>query len=249
MPTHYTGFEAGQPITPRSDNDNYSWMPSDLRAFILCAGRASRWNAVTALPKHLAQVDGETLLDRIVRQLSTRGVQEIIVVANDERLQRPGCVFLSPDRCRWTAETLATTRHAWTGNTAILLGDVYYTDPAMDSILACGKPLSIFGRPGPSRLTGSCWAEIFALRIRKSGTARMDSAIQLALRDAETGGRGKLWEIYRALTGQPLRGKRIKLDERIFRTIDDLTDDVDTPEEWERLDSAISAFRHAESHA
>lgn len=243
------GFEAGRPTAPRSSNVTNSRMPSHLRAFILCAGRALRWNDFTTLPKHLAQVDGETLLDRTVRQLSTRGVQEIAVVSNDERLQRPGCALLSPARCRWAAETLATTRHGWNGNTAILLGDVYYTDQAMDSILACGEPLAVFGRPGPSRLTGSCWAEIFALRIRKNGVARMDSAIQQAIRDAETGGRGKLWEIYRALTGQPLRGKRIQLDERIFRTIDDLTDDVDTPEEWERLESALAGLRQVESHA
>lgn len=249
MPAHYLGFEAGRPTAPRSSDDNYSRMPSHLRAFILCAGRALRWNDFTTLPKHLAQVDGETLLDRIVRQLSTRGVQEIAVVANNERLQRPGCALLSPARCRWAAETLAATRHGWNGNTAILLGDVYYTDQAMNDILDCGEPLAVFGRPGPSRLTGSSWAEIFALRIRKNGIARMDSAIQQTIRDAETGGRGKLWEIYRALTGQPLRGKRIQLDERIFRTIDDLTDDVDTPEEWERLESALSALRQVESHA
>lgn len=249
MPAHYTGLEAGRPTAPRSSNEYYSRMPSHLRVFILCAGRALRWNDFTTLPKHLVQIDGETLLDRIVRQLSTRRVQEIAVVANDERLQRPGCALLSPDQCRWAAETLATTRHGWNGNTAILLGDVYYTDQAMNDILACVEPLAVFGRPGPSRLTGSCWAEIFALRIRKSGIARMDSAIQQAIRDAERGGRGKLWEIYRSLTGQPLRGKRIQLDERIFRTIDDLTDDVDTPEEWQRLELAISESRHAESLA
>lgn len=243
------GFEAGQPAAPRSSTDDHSRMLPHLRAFILCAGRALRWNDFTNLPKHLARVDGETLLDRIVRQLGARGVQEIAVVSKDARLQRPNCALLLPDRCRWAAETLATTRHGWNGNTAILLGDVYYTDQAMDSILACGEPLAVFGRPGPSRLTGSRWAEIFALRIRQSGIPRMDSAIQQAIRDAETGGRGKLWEIYRALTGQPLRGKRIQLDERIFRTIDDLTDDVDTPEERQNLESAISAFRQVASHA
>src|SRR6186713_615623 len=50
------------------------------RAIIICAGEASRWRNHRGVPKHLVVIEGERILDRMVRLLKARGVDDIHVV-------------------------------------------------------------------------------------------------------------------------------------------------------------------------
>lgn len=49
-------------------------------AIILAAGRGSRLRTVTEKPKSLLEVRGEVLIERLIKQLQAKGIDEIIVV-------------------------------------------------------------------------------------------------------------------------------------------------------------------------
>jgi len=210
------------------------------KAFIRCAGSSIRWQGVDG-PKQMARIAGESLLGRMVRQLHDLGYFDITIVASDPRIAHPDCTWFRPKLCRWTVETLLSTCHLWCAANLVLLGDVYFTEQAMQQIARCNRPLAVFGRPGPSRFTGSKWAEIFAVRIGKDCKAVIRQALTRAVRDATRGGRGKLWELYRVLTHQDLRHKRLTIFNHVFEVIDDLTDDIDTISEWRQLESIVLA--------
>jgi len=54
-----------------------------------------------------------------------------------------------------------------------------------------------------------------------------------ACRDAELGGDRKLWQLYGSLAGFPLNGYR--MENKIFISIHDLTDDIDDPDEYQKV--------------
>ena len=88
---------------------------------ILCAGISRRWKHKT--PKQLLTVDGETLLQRMVRQLKSMGAGEIYVVAWDRRLKVDGCGFYYSKPNTRTIGTLLDTKRLWDGGVVVLLGD------------------------------------------------------------------------------------------------------------------------------
>lgn len=54
---------------------------------IMADGDGKRWSNYLGVPKHLIEINGETLLARIVRLLKENGIQDkdIIITARDER--------------------------------------------------------------------------------------------------------------------------------------------------------------------
>jgi choline kinase len=105
-----------------------------ITALILCAGTGERWGDFTGSPKQLAPINNESLLQRTVRLLKSRKIDSIHIISHDERLRLEGCHFFRPENSRWTAETLSSTRELWTERTLILLGDVFFSEKAMDCI-------------------------------------------------------------------------------------------------------------------
>jgi len=61
----------------------------------------------------------------------------------------------------------------------------------------------------------------------------MKKHLNIARSHARSGGRGKMWEFYRSLAGFPLN--KHKKEEEIFTSIHDLTDDIDSPKEYDKL--------------
>jgi len=99
---------------------------------ILCAGESLRFDGEG--PKQLLEVEGEKVLHRICRQVADRGHLPCVVT---HTLDSPSGLLFRPESNRWTVDTLYSTRPLW-GNpyTLVLLGDTYYTDVAMDTIMA-----------------------------------------------------------------------------------------------------------------
>jgi MurNAc alpha-1-phosphate uridylyltransferase len=55
-----------------------------MRAMILAAGRGERMGALTATrPKPLVELNGETLLERLLRRLAAAGVREVVINLSD----------------------------------------------------------------------------------------------------------------------------------------------------------------------
>lgn len=105
----------------------------------------TRWNPGGKNPKHLQIVDGETLLQRLVRQLRrTNADAEVIITSHDERYEVQGAERYEPMH-----NELEIDRFTWElieDDVCFLYGDTYYTDEAINSICAEeGRELLFFG--------------------------------------------------------------------------------------------------------
>ena len=104
-----------------------------MKYVIMADGSMHRWKAECDIPKHLLRVKGETLLQRLVRQLQPyAGADEIIITSHDRRYEVPGAVRYVPKN-----NYLEIDRFTWElieQDTCFLYGDTCYTDAAIQAI-------------------------------------------------------------------------------------------------------------------
>lgn len=227
------------------------------RYLILCAGDSKRWTGrppLTDEPKHLVELCGEPLLHRTVRLVHELDPDADIriVVANhqDPRYRVDGTkrVKARLDPRRGGLDKVLSSRHVWhaQGRTVVLLGDVYYTTAAIGAIVGWeGGDWVMFGRPGDSKLTGKPWAEPFALAFwperHDDIAAAADRAIAAQLEHQGTILAQGLSVWWRSMVGVPddQLGRPWFPPEDTVRfghyiAISDATDDIDTPDDWDR---------------
>ncbi len=224
-----------------SANDTkIDWSIAVSRIIILCAGLAERWKNYLNRPKQLAPILGQPLLARTIQQLHQHRLKDIHIVSHDTRLHIPGTSLIVPKQSHCTLASLYSTHSIWKRSQIILLGDVCYSDNALKTIIHDNQSLMFFGCPDANPYTGSRYAELFALKFTKSALNRLQNALAIALADNEQGGRGKLWELYAVLCGYSLEQARNtknagNTNTPLFTSIMDLTDDIDTPDDYQRL--------------
>ena len=177
---------------------------------VLAAGEAARFGGA---PKHLLEVDRETLGARIDRQF-------------------PSPVWMTADTCpgsRSTCETFLRSRPHWgEESVTILYGDVYYTDPVAEALREFTWYLSFF----------SDRQDIFALRVPATFYEEVENAAAKAI---DTGNNnGRLWEMYRQLHGMKVTDTVPPPDDRAIRLVSDRTQDFDEPGEYEEFLEGIS---------
>lgn len=211
---------------------------------ILCAGEATRWNNYLGIPKQLITIGGESLLERTVRLLHSKELYDINIISLNEGLKIDTCSIFKPLKCRWIVETLLSTQSLWNENTIILLGDVFFTEKAINTIVSSKNNMHIYGRCEANRYTSTNWGEIFALSFKRSDCHQLIKNIKNVIYQAKLGGDGKLWTLYRSLAGFPL--EKHQVENRIFISIDDFTDDFDLPSEY---DSNIKKYEYLTSNS
>jgi len=216
-----------------------------MRVIILAAGAGTRWQGHLGLPKHLAPICGEAIIHRTQRQLAERDVTDVRVVAHDPHFATTATLEAPrtwPDAPLGTNKVLDNS-HLWNrhGRTVVLLGDVCFTDTAIDTILTySGRHWIIFCRFRSSSYDPSRWGEVFGQSfLPEHHQASLDAAERVR-RMCISGRlkRGGLWEHYRAMRNAPDRELRKLYPARDFGArvvIDDATDDADTPEDHQRL--------------
>jgi hypothetical protein len=203
------------------------------RYFIMAQGEGKRWNNYLGIPKHEVVVDGEMLLERTVRLLKERGEQDIII-CTPKQYDFAKCVEYPNNDLE--IDRFLASQKAWVdGENVFLYGDCFYTEDAMDVVLGYHKPytkLLFFGRSTGSRVTGSRHGEVFAVRsaCKEYLKELLESLRSMYLNKSIKRAQG--WELYRIHKGLNLSSHKIVGD---FVTIDDWTDDFDTPEDYERF--------------
>ena len=207
------------------------------RVIITCAGPAVRWGKGQDTPKQLALVDGIPVLDRTIRQCIDRGAKPI-VVANAPIFEREGAELFKPADSRCWCDTALATESLWQGQTVMIFGDVFFTEPAIDECLSL-TGLRAFGRVKPSVLTGGP-SEIFGISWGERDNSTVKAALQAgkAHSDADPGKKydsigtpmGSPWQPYRHLIGCNLEDH--KVDKEMWVERNDWTDDFDTPERY-----------------
>ena len=206
----------------------------------MAAGSSERWGDYLGVPKQMLPVDGEPLLHRTVRLLRENGVTDILITGPFDDC---GVKSARPVGDTEAVDGRLAARSFWNrdGRTIVLMGDAYYSDEAMRTIVGhADRDHHIFARFGPSRLTGKPWAEIFANSFWPEHQAVHETSLRTVQSMLERGElvRAGLWEAYLLDHGHLHDG----IDEPTgyvgnygdATEIDDWTEDFDFPEDYDR---------------
>lgn len=215
---------------------------------IIAAGEATRWGGYFGTPKHFAVLNGERILDRTIRLLQENGVSQndIFVVSQNYQIDGIRNVHIRPNyKDNADADKFLSSRHIWnkTGRTVVLYGDVYFSEDSMRRIVDYELTAwTLFCRPTASEITGTEWGECFAVSFYhwdiERGIQKLNQLVYLYKGELldRIGG----WEWARIMSGVPLvrmKKHREKLD--VYQVIDDETDDLDYPDDYERLRKVV----------
>jgi hypothetical protein len=215
-----------------------------VRALILAQGDGRRWQKPDGsyplgVPKHFVEVDGVPLLVRLVGLLRDRGITDVVVVGPDDgryRVRGADLVTVeTPHPTGTSMDKMFATAPLWSpdGRTTILWGDCYYTDAAIDRIIACDEAEPHwYRRPGASKVTGHQWDESFALSFLPEHHERLLELAE-AVNASVPPRKIHMFTLLAAWCGMkmpPDFAKVATLPNQSF--IDDFTDDFDSWSEW-----------------
>lgn len=103
-----------------------------MRYVIMAAGKGKRWNNYLGIPKHLVEINGETLLGRTTRLLKENNITDFVITGNDERYAKYGKLIPQTDK---DCEIDRFEESIVNGSVCYLYGDVYYTENAIKTII------------------------------------------------------------------------------------------------------------------
>lgn len=213
--------------------------------FLIAAGRGfdHRWPTSMRVPKQLVDVGGERLIERTIRQFSPFG--EIVVVhgeAGPLPLNGVRQVRAENDPKLGDINGIVNARKHWsqTERTTVLLGDVWFSDDAVAKIVAPRADWCLYGRPGWSTITGKKSDEQFAISFMPGEQATILAAAEAGARLVRA--RRIRWtrfpqhyHILHGLTDLRRIDRAPDVSLGHFVVIDDLSDDIDKPEDYQRL--------------
>ena len=183
--------------------------------FILCAGEASRFPY--GLTKQLMTIEGVSILARTIRQLKTcRHWQgRIFVVTHRPDIAceagKEGAEVIEPEDRRYTCASALSTRDAWTEETKILMGDVFWTSDALDQFMSPHHSTLVYATDG---------TDIFGMKWVREENGFVADAFRAVIDEGQPryGGR--------------LHASRKYLPAAYYLRIADRTQDFDTLEEY-----------------
>lgn len=166
-----------------------------MKYVIMADGNMTRWVAENGVPKHLLVFDGETLLQRLVRQLRTADRDcRIIITSHNKAYEVSGATRYEPRDNR-----LEIDRFTWElieDNVCFLYGDTYYTDDAV-AFICSGAPEEDLHFVGNGRSIVAVIARSAAV-LRRHITRVREAFLTGACDDC----RG--WQVYQSYAGLPL---------------------------------------------
>lgn len=194
------------------------------RIVIMADGKGNRWNNYMGVPKHLALVNGERLIERTVKLLNReKSSCEIIVTSHDNRYEFKGSKRYEPLNNRYEIDRF--TEELITDDMCFLYGDTFYTEDAIKLIMNSSvEDILFFGNQRSIVAVNIKDAELF----RKHRIRVRDLYIKGIIKECIG------WQVYRSVTDQKLEGD-ICLDKK-FVFIDDITSDLNTPDDYEVID-------------
>jgi hypothetical protein len=191
---------------------------------VQAAGDGARWKSST--PKHLTVVNGERLIDRVVRQFRDNDRNTVLI--NGPYLIE-GADKIAGGRDGIDSHLAVAPHWSRDGRTLVVLGDTWYTDAAARTILAPQPEWTMYARFTPSRVTGKPYPEPFAHSFWPAHHAMYADALRqvVALHEAGTLPRAGLWEVYKLMFGKllPWDWRQYPVGHHVV--IDDCTEDFD----------------------
>lgn len=192
-----------------------------MKYIIMADGKGTRWNNYHNIPKHLIEIDGETLLARTVRLLRENDARaDIVITSHDPRYEVPGARRYEPQNNhleidRFTEELIAD-------DVCFLYGDTFYSESVIQKIADTpAEKLLFFGNE----------RSIVAIKVADGALFRqhVDRVRVLFLA-------GKIekcigWQVYQSFEGLPFGEKTIAAD---YILIQDGTEDFNSPADYNR---------------
>ena len=212
------------------------------RALIMAGGTDEKWtNLGGEGRRHFQLVCGERVIDRVIRQLRERGVEDIgIICPNLPGYDIDGVYRIEPTYAAWGHEAL-NGQHLWheSDRTLYVYGDTIFSERAMDVIVGFQRRVfQMFGRFGNGVIKGG-GGELFAFSFWPEHREDWHDALEMAFALKARGliKRAGSWEAYRIMGGA--RGAGVGLHQyypAVFTNIDDrLTDDFDNLRQYQKL--------------
>lgn len=156
-------------------------------------GKGVRWDNHGGIPKHLIEINGETLLARIVRQVSERDANaELIISSSDPRCETQGARRHVPlqnelEIDRFVLELIVD-------DVTFLYGDTYYSDQSLDEIIKNpAKGLRFFGNEKSIVAVKSSSSAVLNEHLARVRKLFLDGAIKNC----------KGWQLYQSYQGLP----------------------------------------------
>lgn len=134
-----------------------------MKYYILANGEGTRWHNYKGVPKQLIEIDGETILHRMIRLLRAEGVKkdDIIICGPFEDADAKNIITKSKTKREVFEEVAKLAKGPFT----ILYGDCYYTEAIIHEIVT--RPINKYDEfftTSPNPNTGCQWEEGYAHR-------------------------------------------------------------------------------------
>ncbi len=193
-----------------------------MKYVVMADGKGTRWANYQGIPKHLIEINGESLLERIVRLLKKYDREcEIIITSHDSRYEIEGAKRYEPrnnniEIDRFTYELIED-------DICFLYGDTYYSEEAIITIVneSLGD-ITFFGTSKSIVAIKVNNSEVFKYHIDKVKELYLNGKIQECIG----------WQVYQSYEDIPFGTKKIVND---FVIVDKTTRDFNSPVDLEEI--------------
>ncbi|MGN0457358.1 MAG: NTP transferase domain-containing protein [Eubacterium sp.] len=189
-----------------------------MKYIIMADGKGRRWNNFDNIPKHLIEINGETLLSRTVRLLNEfNSDAEVIITSHDPRYEVEGARRYEPrnnmlEIDRFTEELIED-------DICFLYGDTYYSEKAMETITTTeADDLMFFGNGKAIVAIKVKDASVFRYHVNRVRELFIKGEIRQCIG----------WQVYQSFLNLPFGEKKI-VDKYVF--INDNTKDFNDPKD------------------
>jgi len=222
---------------------------------ILCAGEATRWGNYLGVKKHFIKIEGEPLLNRTVRLFKKycKVDHKIHVIAHSKEYHLPGTELYIPKhniKEYGEADKYLCSEELWnkSGRTIVLLGDVWFSEYAMETIVEYqGSSWKAFGRVDSNFLNGCLGGELFSqsflnthINQHKKQLLLLGQIYKQTKIEKASG-----WGHLNLMLKLEIQGHHIEkyLKSPLFTEINDFTNDFDFPSDYTRwIDNKTKVF-------
>jgi hypothetical protein len=227
-----------------------------MKILILCAGGGLRWGNSLNTKKHLVKINNKPLLVRTIEQIKSLNYSDISIIKNkgvtDYDFLPVKKIDISKTKEIGDIDKIFSSRDHWskTERTILILGDVYFTDQAIKTILNHSpRDWFQFGRLGHSNLPDRKWKgnENFGFSFFPEHIEKIKKSCWESINLKKKGliRRNRMAQFYRIMCGKEgyNADKRGQPQENLgnFIEINDMTDDIDYFEDalalWKYLNS------------
>lgn len=206
-----------------------------MKIIIAAGGSGSRWKNFRGTEKHLTNVEGEILIERTISQFK-KYTDDIVVVCKNQMHININTEL--PIEGNWNdAAKLYSSAHLWENKRNIVVfGDVWFSDEAVKKIINNSDPVQFFLRPGPSKITGKKYKEIFAVAFDGEQISNVRNTLEQVIQENLPGpGTYLFYKKIRNL--ENVRSNRCFDNKGYYVEINDWTEDFDHPHDleiWEK---------------